>query len=161
MPNAPTSATWSDSLRARLRQLRQDRHLTFVDVAVTTGITKSQLVAIESGTSSNLYLDQVASLAEVYRVDLIALLMNPAAARLPRWRDLPVDVADHVRATLRADRLAANIGTPALAESANMDQSTIVRWESGEYRRIDLIRLYRLAQAMTVPLSRWLSPSSS
>jgi transcriptional regulator with XRE-family HTH domain len=146
-------------LRARLRAVRQQRTLSFERVAALTGIAKSSILAIEGVESRNVYLDQVVALAQAFDVPFLALALGWKGKRIPSGF-VVVDVErlhDHVRACIRRERGA--LGTPALAERAGMEQSTLVRWESGEYRRIDLLRLYRLAEALDADLVSWLTVS--
>lgn len=137
--------------------MRQQRGLSFERVSALTDIAKSSILAIEGGKSRNVYLDQVVALARALDVPFLALALGWRGKRIPSGF-VPVDVErlhDHVRACIRRDR--GELGTPALAERADMEQSTLVRWESGEYRRIDLLRLYRLAEALDLDPAAWLT----
>lgn len=151
------SDPWPDEFRARLRHVRQERGLSFERVVESTKIAKSSLLAIEGGESQNVYLDQVCALSVAYDVPLLDLVQGWKGKRIPSGAvaiDVPALDA-HVRASIRRDR--GELGTPALAERARMEQSTLVRWESGEYERIDLIRLIRLCDALGASLRSWLT----
>lgn len=155
---APPSIDFAGAIRSRLRGFRQQRGLSFAAVAARTDITPSQLVAIEGASSVNLYLDQLLALAEAYDVALIDVVLGPSGRRPAPYVAVGSDALHaHVRACLRRDR--GDVGTPRLAELADMEQSTLVRWESGEYRRLDVIRLHRLATALKRDLRNWLTPS--
>ncbi len=157
MTDHPVSP-WGRDLRRRLRDLRHSRGLSFETVAGMTGMAKSSLLAIEGGESRNLYLDHLVELARAYDVPFLELLLGWKSKRVPTTGFVDVDVEalqDHVRASIRRDR--GELGTPSLAEQAKMEQSTLVRWESGEYRRIDLLRLHRLAGALEADLRNWLT----
>ncbi len=109
-------------------------------------MNRSALTRIET-TSKNVYLDQLWPL-------LVALDMHPETLLTgegdkPWSDDLPtLEALDYwVRKAIRA--LRGTEGTPAVAATAWDGQwcsSTIVRWESGEYQRIDIHRLHLLAE---------------
>ena len=40
-------------------------------------------------------------------------------------------------------------GTPSLAKLTELHQAWIVRIESGEYKRLDMARVYRIARALS------------
>lgn len=153
---------WSDELRARIRSVRQARSLSYEAAATATGIAKASIVAIEGAESQNVYLDQLTAFARGYGIDLRDLVDGWRSRKVPRRVTVVLDdVALHeqARTRLRLDRGAT--GTPSLATSAGMEQSTIVRWESGEYHRIDVIRLRRCALALGKSLADWIVPTVS
>ena len=153
---AEPSHVWATGLWGRLREVRLARGLSLQQAKELTGLMRPTFVKLEGGERRNLYIDQLVPMARAYDIPLVSLVLGWQGSKIPRgFVEVDVDALHrHIRATLRRQR--GSIGTKALAERADVEQSTIVRWESGEYRRLDMIRLYRLAQALEVDLGAWL-----
>lgn len=139
----------------RLRALRQERGVSFAGAAERTGISAAQIVNLEKGVATHLYLHQVDALAYVYNVPTEVVIFG-GEARPRTGGEASTQALDvRLRAALRAARHGH--GTPALARVAGGTHgSTITRLESGEYRNLDLILFDRLASTLGATLQAWL-----
>lgn len=152
--NDDDANAWVSEVRQRLRAMREHLGLSFAQAAAGSGIHGSTIEKIESG-DLGLYLHQVAALVYRYGFPIDAALsgwpdgepppLDPAPARIR-----PETIDRRVRSNIRSAR--GRRGTPAVAADAGMNQSTLVRWESGAYRMIPLNRLHRLAGVLGFPV---------
>ncbi len=152
------TTTWAAELRLRLRIAREARGLSWIAAARASGVPTPG--KIESGSARFLYLDQVLHLCRVYRVSFEALAVGWRG-----WKDgAPPPTVDEkldietimwdVRASIRS--LRGDRGTPQVARDAwgkPSHQSTLARWESGEYQRMDIERLFKLADYYNITLT--------
>ena len=161
-PSVPLPFAFGDALRARLRGVRIARKLSFAEVQARTDIQSGSLVAIERGDAPNVYLHHLHALARAFDLSLAEIVGgwdHLAVGEMPvgGGATLPtIEVVDAaVRKHLREDRGPRT--RLAVAHAAGMEPSTLVRWESGEYQRLDVIRLEALARAMDQRLADWLT----
>lgn len=152
----PAYRAWERGLRRRCRDARMACGLTMIEVEAL-GISGGTILAIESGTSQNVFLDQVLKMAGCYNVAFRGLVLGSEAQ--PHLED-PVLLHAHFRAALRRDRVRAGFGNDTLnrATGQNPTSRATTRMESGELNRIDLLRTYRVAHALGVPYTSWIRP---
>ncbi len=153
-------ARWRYDVQRRIHELRGETSRAALSEA--SGLPERVILALEAGSYRNLYLDQVWPLVRALDTTPDWLLsgarVGEALSSLPSTdpRHLPLHVVDlRTRQNIRA--LRGPIGTPTVALQAwgsRNRQSTLVRWESGDYRRLDLPRL----QALAIYLSRAARP---
>ena len=134
--------SWAYEVRERVRALRVYTSTSAVAAAGEAG--KTTLLRVEGHTSTNVYLDSIASYCTAMGRPLEAVLL-PWTAGAPPDGDTHADPSEAVRRRLRA--LVETHGLRPLATKAKLHHSTLARLSSGEYRRIDLIRLERIARA--------------
>lgn len=114
------------------------------------GLYSRSLYNIEGGLARNLFVDQLLPFCAACRV-APSLMLGPDWTASPPLHLAQLNgraVHDRLRAELRAARGAR--GTPSVASAAGMSQSTLVRWESGEYARLDTYRLLRLCEVLNL-----------
>ncbi len=136
--------SWAYEVRERLRSLR---------LYTATSLTRAaggesgcpSLVKVEGHESVNLYLDALAGYCRRMGHPIEAVLLPWRGGRPQGGPATTLDHEETVRAKLRD--LVQQHGLRPLATRAGLHHSTLARWASGEYRRLDLHRLERLAQA--------------
>jgi len=140
----------------RLRTIRQDRAGSLRAAAQLTGVSDTVLRKLETAQSKNLYLDVLDPICRAYDFPLSLVLRGWPGRRLPdaAFSD-DTDVAAaalelDVRRRLR--RCRGTTGTPTVAALSGVEPSWLVRIESGEYRRIDLVRIARIADVLGISL---------
>ena len=147
--------SWAYEVQTRLRALRVYLGRTLLDAAGDPSL-RARVVRLEGHSSANLYLDQVEDIARNLGVELPALLLPWCGASPSQDRVEPAE------GTMR-DRLLLNLGLAIKASpmsrreitrGAGMHHSTLIRWLSGEYERIDLIRLEAVAGVIAVDPAR-------
>lgn len=156
---------WEATIRQRCKRIREARGLTWAAATAVCGFRNEVPGLIETGggRAQNLYLGQLVQLCVGYEVtlsDMLAGWPGEATGDPPPVRKeelLPnIDALDwNARQNIRRRRLAAKWGTPKLAHIAwgkKALQSTLSRWESGAYRRLDCRRLWLLAQAFNITI---------
>lgn len=107
---------------------------------------------LENQQTQNIYLDALYEICRHYSCSLLSIVQS--TRRLEPWPDdyPEYDELDKlVRRRLRLWRIQIGLGTPTVARMAKIHQPWIVRIESGEYKKLDLVRLDRVAR---VPLKR-------
>ena len=157
-----TACQWTDDIRRRLRTLRTASDISLAMAVQGAGFGKQSLVSIEGYTSKRVYLDQVVSLARNLGHPLERVLrgwrgQTPHPVSSARLEEGPAleDLDAQVRRNLRHLRLQLGMGTPLLASTAGIlsrggdpNHAAIVRLESGEHQRIDLIRVGLIASVL-------------
>lgn len=122
------------------------------------GIAHATVINVESGTSRNVYLDQIAVMAEVYGVSIAWLVLGRGSAEDKPGRIDLTALAKRFRTSMRHDRTAAGWTNDAmnLATGQNPTSRALTRMESGELRRIDLLRCWRTARVLGADFGAWL-----
>jgi len=130
-----------------------------LDQAAASGVPARSVQALEHERQANVQLEHVVALCRQYDVDLAVVLQGWKADSAmpwdmrPRWESPEyVELDGRVRDRLRSKRLAKGTGYKRLASDAKVHTSWIVRIESGEVERIDLVRLERVATALDCTL---------
>jgi len=165
--DAPLNDEWA--IRLRCRAARMSNGLSVAKCAERAGQATSTITFLESGGRRNVYLDVVWGVAKACRVHprhliggwrawdktveaarRLTIALEVEAAKPPTLRGAMPDLEAADLNTRRMIRQLRGVrGTPQVARDAwgkASQQSTLVRWESGEYRRIDLVRLSQLAK---------------
>lgn len=122
--------------------------------AANSGVPSATIGAMEAGRKQRLELPTVLMVCLHYDVDPRDVLAE-RRRELRRWpRDAPS--AEHldvqIRRRLKEARIAAGIGTPALAMAAGLYQKAVVRLEDGIHH-LDLIRARACARALDLTLT--------
>ena len=148
-----TRKEWIGALRGRLIARRHALGLSVAAAADAAGLTEKQLALVEAD-SVNIYLDQAIPLLWPYEADLRWL----CGLRMPGGLQ-PVPTLEAIDYTARRNMRNLRIGRGAGIPTANREawkdrwaESTLVRWESGEYTRLDLFRLQLIADWHEIPL---------
>lgn len=154
-------------LGRRLMLARRGRGLA-VHAAGKSGVGYRVIDRVETARNESVWLETVYLLAQHYGVSMGHILgvefppgLYLRVSELGTWPENGpsfVEVDAHVRTALRRSRIDAGLGTPTLATAAGVHQTWIVRIESGELARCDLIRLARCCHALSLPLRELLPP---
>lgn len=114
---------------------------------------------LEQQQTQNVYLDSLFRICQHYECSILSVVQS--SRRIDAWpEDHPEysELDQLVRRRLRAWRYTAGLGTPSLARLAGIDQPWLVRIESGEYKRLDLVRIGRVCSALERELADLLKP---
>lgn len=131
-----------------------ERGIGQADFRGACGISWSTTEKLESGKRKSVHVAHIYELASFYGVDpcralqadhaCLTELANGAAPHVPKLA--LADLKVRIRRNLR--RLRGSQGTPSVAKAADVDQSWLVRIESGQYRNIDILRVYRVLSVL-------------
>lgn len=165
-PQPPPSA-WLDGFRRRVRLARLDRSMSLAQAGALLGKNGTHAVSkIESGGRRHVTVRVAIALCRALHLSLRQLLDGwpgwSEGSPLPARGTEPIPVDEHETldawSRLNLRRLRGDRGTPAVAKATGVPQSTLVRWESGQYRNIDLAQLERVAAHLGVPLVAMFDP---
>lgn len=146
------STSLQSQVARRLARVRVLRGYTLRQVAADAGLNINTVRAYEKALHKHVYLDTLMLLCSHYNVSMVAIIEGWKGD--PPAYEKPEDLDGGVRRRLRAAR--GTRGTPSVSGEAGVDQPWLVRIESGEYKRIDLSRLRRLAAVLGVSMTHHL-----
>ena len=150
-----------------LTRIREATGELYSEIVEATGLPVNAVHSANRCNGRTLSLSDVYALArhhDIHIVDLtnggVRYLKNGEERPPRKWpKNMPKYEALEglVRTRMRAARLKSGKGTFALARQIDVNQTWIVREESGEIQTIDLIRVERLALALGTTFTTWLT----
>lgn len=95
------SQTTQQYLGARIRSVREMRHISLAELARQTGISRAYLYLVEKGESSPTQ-EKVAAIAKS-----LGVLVSELTGEIQGYDDLPFDIPDALRVFAEADGLTS------------------------------------------------------